>query len=172
MEALLTTAKLEAGTLSRSASELDVVDAVRQAMERLRPRARIEGARVEARLPGRPVRVRADRDHLARILDNLLNNALTYTRRTPEVAIRVTRDGTRALVRVEDNGIGIPRNQRERVFERFFRSPDPMMAKVPGIGLGLYISRGLVESHGGKLVVEKSDARSGTVFAISLPLAA
>jgi two-component system phosphate regulon sensor histidine kinase PhoR len=109
---------------------------------------------------------------LGRVLDNLLNNALTYTRRTPEVVVWISRNGGKAVVRVADNGVGIPRNERERVFERFFRSPDPMMAKVPGVGLGLYISRGLVEGHGGKLVVERSDARKGTVFAISLPLAA
>ena len=151
---------------------VDLRQVVTAAVARLAARARLLSADVSTELPDEPLIVEGNDGQLGRVLDNLLNNALTYTRRTPEVAIRVTRDGTRALVRVEDNGIGIPRNQRERVFERFFRSPDPMMAKVPGIGLGLYISRGLVESHGGKLVVEKSDARSGTVFAISLPLAA
>ena len=151
---------------------VDLRQVVTAAVARLGARAKLLSADVSTELPEEPMMVEGNDGQLGRVLDNLLNNALTYTRRPPEVAIKVSRDGSRAVVRIEDNGIGIPRNQRERVFERFFRSPDPMMAKVPGVGLGLYISRGLVESHGGRLVVEKSDARTGTVFAISLPLAA
>jgi signal transduction histidine kinase len=83
VEALLTTARLDVGALPVSASDLDVGDAVRRALDRLRPRARMEGARIEARLPDRAVSVRADAEHLARILDNLFNNALTYSRRPP-----------------------------------------------------------------------------------------
>jgi len=151
---------------------VDLRHVVTAAVARLTARAELLSADVHTQLPDEPVMVEGNDGQLGRVLDNLLNNALTYTRRTPEVLVRISRDGGKALVRVEDNGVGIPRNQRERVFERFFRSSDPMMAKVPGVGLGLYISRGLVEGHGGKLVVEKSDARKGTIFAISLPLAA
>lgn len=151
---------------------VDLRQVVTAAVSRLAPRAELLSADVRTELPDEPLMVEGNDGQLGRVLDNLLNNALTYTQRTPEVAIRMSRDGGRAVVRVEDNGVGIPKNQRERVFERFFRSSDPMMAKVPGVGLGLYISRGLVESHGGKLVVEKSDVKKGTVFAISLPLAA
>ncbi|HEV2216658.1 MAG TPA: MASE1 domain-containing protein [Candidatus Dormibacteraeota bacterium] len=149
---------------------VDLRQVVTAAVARLAPRAKLLSADVRAELPDDPMMVEANNGQLGRVLDNILNNALTYTRNTPEVAIRVTRDHGKALVRIEDNGIGIPRNERERVFERFFRSTDPMMAKVPGVGLGLYISRGLVESHGGKLVVERSDPKKGTVFALGLPL--
>src|SRR5207302_2386645 len=114
VEALLTTAKLDVGTVPRSASELDVADTVQQALDRLTPRARIEGARVEARLPDRVLRVRADQDHLARIMDNLLNNALTYSRHPAEVTVLVrARDCVEIAVR--DHGLGIPAEQRERV---------------------------------------------------------
>jgi len=169
---LLEASRLDLNPQPSSMGIVDLRQVVTAAVGRLTPRASLLSADVSTHLPDEPMMVEANNGQLGRVLDNLLNNALTYTRRAPEVAIRVSRDGGRAVVRVEDNGIGIPKNQRERVFERFFRSSDPMMAKVPGVGLGLYISRGLVEGHGGKLVVEKSDAKSGTVFAMSLPLAA
>jgi signal transduction histidine kinase len=75
----------------------------------------------------------------------------------------------RAIVRVADNGIGIPKDERERVFDRLYRVADPRVV-VPGIGLGLYISRHLAEGFGGTLVIESSSPGTGTVFALALPL--
>ena len=169
---LLEASRLDINQQRVTMGVVDLRQVVTAAVARLAARAMLLSAEVSTELPDEPMMVEGNDGQLGRVLDNLLNNALTYTRRPPEVAIRASRDSGRAVLRIEDNGIGIPKNQRERVFERFFRSSDPMMAKVPGVGLGLYISRRLVESHGGKLVVEKSDARTGTVFAISLPLAA
>ena len=169
---LLESSRLDINPTPADMGVVDLRQVVTAAVARLAARAKLLSADVLTELPDEPMMVEGNDAQLGRVLDNLLNNALTYTRRTPEVAIRMSRDGGKAIVRVEDNGVGIPKNQRERVFERFFRSPDPEMAKVPGVGLGLYISRGLIEGHGGKLIVEKSDPKRGTVFAMSLPLAA
>ena len=169
---LLEASRLEIGANSVDRTVLDLRRVVNESVGRIRARAQLLSADLHTDLPDEPVNVEANSEQLGRLIDNLLNNALTYTERKPEVAVRMSIVGTRAVVRVEDNGIGIPKNQRERVFERFYRSSDPMMAKVPGIGLGLYISRGLAEGNGGKLVVEKSDPKRGTVFALTLPLAA
>jgi signal transduction histidine kinase len=106
---------------------------------------------------------------LGRILDDLINNALTYTIRTPHVQIALSTDSRRAIVRVEDTGGGIPEHEREQVFDRLYRVADPQVV-VPGIGLGLYISRQLAESSGGSLVIESSTPGEGTVFALALPL--
>jgi two-component system sensor histidine kinase KdpD len=75
----------------------------------------------------------------------------------------------RAIVRVTDNGVGIPAGERERIFDRLYRIADPQVI-VPGIGLGLYICRRLVESYGGGVAVESSATGVGTVFAMALPL--
>jgi signal transduction histidine kinase len=83
--------------------------------------------------------------------------------------IGLTVHSRRATVRVEDNGIGIPEDERERVFDRLYRIADPQVV-VPGIGLGLYISRQLAEGFGGTLVVESSRPGNGSVFALALPL--
>jgi signal transduction histidine kinase len=81
----------------------------------------------------------------------------------------VSCEGARALVRVADNGAGIPARERERVFERFYRTNDIGFRHVAGTGLGLYISRQLAEGHGGSLAIESS-SRDGSVFVLALPL--
>jgi signal transduction histidine kinase len=75
----------------------------------------------------------------------------------------------RAIVRLEDNGVGIAEDDRERVFDRLYRVADSQIV-VPGVGLGLYISRRLAESYGGSLVVESSTPGIGSVFELALPL--
>ena len=168
---LLEASRLEIGAEHADKAIIDLRRAVNQAVARATPRADLLKAEIQTELPDDPVMVEGSSDELGRVFDNLINNALTYTERKPEVLVRMTTRNNRVVVRVEDNGIGIPKGQRERVFERFFRSSDPMMAKVPGIGLGLYISRAIVNRHGGKLVVERSDPKRGTVFAVGLPIA-
>jgi len=115
------------------------------------------------------VPVEADASRLGRVMDDLINNALTYTIRTPRVVIGLSTKSRRAILRVTDNGVGIPESERERIFDRLYRIPDPQVV-VPGIGLGLYICRRLVESFGGSVAVESSTTGAGTVFAIRLPL--
>jgi signal transduction histidine kinase len=169
VEALLTTARLEVGSLPRAAGELDVCQAVQDAAARLRPRARLEGARIEVRLPEEDVRTRADRAHVARILDNLLNNALTYSPRAARITMEV-RAGDPIQVVVRDRGQGIPPEHHERVFERFHRVEGSTSRYSPGLGLGLAISRELAQMNGGTLVLEESKPDVGSVFVLRLPL--
>ena len=115
--------------------------------------------------------VEADKGQLGRVLDNLINNGLSYSAPPARVFIDLATESHRAVVRVEDSGDGIPEEQREKVFERFYRGAGPMVAKVRGVGLGLHISRQLAEHNGGSLVIESSTLGVGTVFALALPLA-
>src|SRR5882672_398698 len=148
---------------------LDLRRVVNEAVERVQPRAVLLRAVVTVNLPSDPVPVEADTSQLGRVLDDLINNALTYTVRRPELVIGLSTHSRRAIVRVADNGIGIPKDERERVFDRLYRVADPRVV-VPGIGLGLFISRHLAEGFGGTLVVESSSPGTGTVFALALPL--
>jgi signal transduction histidine kinase len=168
VEELLTMAKLEIGNLPRFPTEVDVADAVRQAMDRLGPRARLEGARTEARLPDRALRVRADPGHLARILDNLLNNALAYSRPPADVTVAV-RAGDGVEIVVRDHGLGISPEQHGRVFERFHRLEGDGSAVCPGLGLGLSISRELAQINEGSLRLEASSPGQGSTFVLRLP---
>ena len=166
---LLDASRLEVVPPRLETEVLDLRRVVENAVERVRSRVELLRAEVTVKLPPDPVPVEADAARLGRILDDLINNALTYTVRTPQLRIALSTDSRRAILRVEDKGVGIPERERERVFDRLYRIEDPQLV-VPGIGLGLYISRRLAESSGGSLVVESSDPENGTVLALALPL--
>ncbi len=169
---LLEASRLEAKAMPRDHDQLDLRTVVEDAGERARARANLLNAEISVILPASPVPIDADEKQLGRILDNLINNGLSYTTRQPRLWISASCEGGRALVRVADNGAGIPESERERVFERFHRTSDSKFRNVTGTGLGLFIGRQLAEGHGGSLTIENSTPDEGTVFALALPLLA
>ncbi len=161
--------RLEVVDPQLGAAAVDLRKVIEDGVERARPRAELLRAEVIVNLPPNPVPVEVDEDHLGRLVDDLINNAFTYTIRTPRVVIGLSTRSRKAIVRVEDNGVGIRTAERERVFDRLYRVADPQVV-VPGLGLGLYICRQLAQSYGGSLVVESSAPGKGSVFALALPL--
>jgi signal transduction histidine kinase len=168
VETLVTAARLEGGSLPRSIAPLDVAQAVREAVERVRPRARLEGAQIDVRAPECDVVARADGGHVARILDNLLNNALTYSESPASVTVEL-RPRNPVEVAVRDLGQGIPPDHHDRVFERFHRVDGVAYRPGAGLGLGLSISRELARLNGGALELERSAPGRGSVFVLRLP---
>jgi signal transduction histidine kinase len=116
-----------------------------------------------------PAIVDADPRHLSRILDNLLTNALKYSEPGSQITFRVERWADQARVSITDRGIGISPDDLPRLFQRGFRGRDGIR-KSPGLGLGLYISRFLVEAHGGRIWAE-STLGAGSTFYVELPVA-
>jgi signal transduction histidine kinase len=167
---LLEASRIEADAIPRSLDQLDLRALAQEASERGQPRAELLGGEITTALPYEPVLVEADGKQVGRILDNLVNNGLSYTTRPPRITISVSSEAGRAIVRVADNGAGIPDSDRERVFERFQRTNDPAFSEASGTGLGLFISRQLAEGHGGSLAIESSTPGMGTVFALAIPL--
>ena len=113
-----------------------------------------------------PVVGRWDRDRLEHVIANLLLNAVKFGRGKP-VRVRVERQGDRALLSVQDQGIGIAREDQERIFQRFERAVPTR--QYGGLGLGLWIASEFVEAHGGRIRVE-SEAGRGSTFTVELPL--
>jgi HAMP domain-containing protein/signal transduction histidine kinase len=167
---LLTAARIEGGTVPTDTKTLDLREMARQAIARAEARVGLLKAEVFYDEPDEPVAVNADREQLARIIDNLINNALTYTTGAPWVHLSVTNASGPTLT-VEDHGVGIPKDKHEKIFERFFRIDDPGLGPQPGTGLGLFISRELAERHGGSLSLERSDLAKGSTFVLRLPAA-
>ena len=165
---LLTAARIEGGRVPIETKTLDLREMARQAIARAEARAGLLRAELIYSEPDEPVLVNADREQLARIIDNLMNNALTYTAERPWVKVSVLNDKGPALV-VEDEGVGIPADKREKIFERFYRIDDPNIGPQVGTGLGLFISRELAERHGGTLTLERSDVGKGSTFMVRLP---
>jgi len=114
--------------------------------------------------------VEADTDLIAQVLRNLATNAVKHNREGGWVEVRLTHDESAALLTVANSGKGIPPEDRERVFERFYRADPSRGRKVDGVGLGLSLAREIVRAHGGGLQLEES-GEDRTVFAMALPLA-
>lgn len=170
MDDLLEAARIDTGAVEWNRRPLDLREIVQEAAKRAQPRADLIGARIQVEVPRNPIEVEASAEQLGRILDNLINNGFAYSTRAPRLSVTASTNGERAMVRVADNGVGIPHAQRERVFEPFLRSRDPRFDDVPGSGLGLYISRQLAQAQGGSLAIESSDLEEGTTFMLVLPL--
>jgi two-component system, OmpR family, phosphate regulon sensor histidine kinase PhoR len=115
--------------------------------------------------------VSGDAERLAQVIDNIFNNAIKFTPRGGRVACRILRDGDQAVVQISDTGRGIPPEELEDVFVKFFRSPGVQSDAIPGTGIGLAISKAIVEAHGGTIDLD-SMVGVGTTFQIRLPLAA
>jgi len=168
---ILMAARLEEEeALAVRVKRLDLRTLVREAVERAQPRVAMVEARLTYELPAQPVMVDADPDHVGRILDNLLNNALSYSESTPVVKLSVTSD-PEPQVRVTDNGWGIAAVDWKRIFERFVRLDEPARMHVPGTGLGLAIARDLAERYGGEVILEDSEPGRGSTFGLHFPAA-
>jgi signal transduction histidine kinase len=168
VDELLLAARIETGRVPIRPSHVDLRDVVESAADRNHPLAVMLGGEIVTDLPGRPVEIETDTDHLGRVLDNLIRNGLSYSTDPPFVRLALS-GGARPKITVEDRGIGIPSEFRDRIFERFFRVDDGSRAPEPGTGLGLYISRDLVHRLGGSLVLESSETGKGSVFSVELP---
>jgi len=119
-------------------------------------------------LPDDPVVIDGDRDRLAQVIGNLLSNAIKYSPAGGTVRVHIELDGDRVVLFVNDQGMGIDEEDREHVFEKFFRSSEAS-ARISGTGLGLAVAREIVETHGGEIRVQ-SEPGSGSTFWIELPL--
>jgi signal transduction histidine kinase len=166
---LLSRADSEALNLRRE--PLDLAALTQETAGRLAPRAQGQGLvlEVHAALPLPPVL--GDPDRIEQVVVNLLDNAIKYSPRGGRIVIRVTPGaGGAVCVSVEDEGIGIPAAELERIGERFYRADKARSRAQGGSGLGLAIARALVEAHGGRLWLESQEGR-GTTASFSLPTA-
>lgn len=123
--------------------------------------------RVEVELEERPLPVRGDRNRLAQVVGNLLSNAIKYSPDGGVVGLAAERHEHGVRVTVRDEGLGIPSDQQDRIFTKFFRG-DAGATGITGTGLGLAVSREIVEAHGGRIGFD-SDAGSGSTFWLELP---
>jgi signal transduction histidine kinase len=123
---------------------------------------------IESQLDDQAAMVRGDATRIGQAIDNLLSNAIKFTPRGGNVTITVTDDAKNIFVRLTDTGMGIPANELDQLFSRFFRASTATRAAVPGVGLGLTITKAIIDAHGGDLDVE-SEVGIGTTFIVRLP---
>jgi signal transduction histidine kinase len=172
IEDLLQIARLRAGRVELWRSKVDVRDVVSRAVRAIEPLLSIHRQRLEVFMPPASVDASVDAEKLGRVLRNLLGNAQKYGRDGGVIRVTLERQATEVCLSVIDDGAGIPLEEHERIFERFYRVSEGLSGSASvgpmGSGLGLAIARGLVELHGGRLWVESSPG-AGSTFRVSLP---
>ena len=164
---LLDASRVEAGRLALhpEPTRLDsLVEHVLHTMEGHRGKHSVHFER-----PPEPLEVRVDPYRLEQVIANLVENAFKYSPDGGAIRVALARRGDVALLSVEDRGIGIPQDQQKLLFDRFFRARNVSARSYGGLGLGLYISRDIVERHGGRIWVE-SEVGQGSTFYVALPL--
>jgi signal transduction histidine kinase len=168
---LLTLAGLDSDGPAWSRAEVDLRLLVEQAEDSLRPMVRERDLTVSFEVPSTPVTVLGDAIQLERVLLNLLSNAVKFTPDGGAVSTILSTEDGEACVSVADTGIGIPHEEQDALFQKFFRASTAQDLAIQGTGLGLSIVAGIVAVHGGRIGVE-STSGDGTTFSVRLPLAA
>lgn len=154
-------------------SIVDVGDLVRECLELTRVRYNLseDALHYADTLNGERACVSGDADEIRAAVSNLLDNAVKYSDKQVNVCVDVGAPDKNIIVRIIDQGIGIPAGQHKRIFNRFYRAPGRFMVRVKGTGLGLFIVRSIVRKHGGRVFAESKGLGQGSTFTIKLPRA-
>lgn len=167
---LLEVARLQAGRLKLDRRPMDLSLLAHEAVESFGDPARQAGIRLDLRT-GPPLMVDADPKRLIQVMFNLLSNALKFTPTGGQISVELTCDETDAIVRVRDTGRGMKAEDIGKLFNPFSQIADGSEVTQPGSGLGLFICRGILEQHGGRVWAESPGPGQGSVFTFALPLA-
>lgn len=168
---LLSLTAIETGNFTLLRSPVDVAGIVGEAVAAGRDKAAARSIEIaySEELPEKPKQALADRDALAIVFSNLIDNAIKYTREQGHVRVQVAQDGIYVAVRVEDDGIGMSPEELDKAFDEFYRAKNEYTADIPGTGLGLSLVKRLIELHQGQISAE-SVAGKGSAFTVRLPL--
>jgi len=166
---ILDFSRIEAGAKEYDFRETDIADLVRNTLDAYRFQIEQQGFAFEQNIDSSIPPVHVDREAIARALVNLVNNALKYSADEKFLCVKLYRANGALKIEVIDRGIGITRREQSKIFEKFYRTGDPLVHNTKGSGLGLALVRHITVAHGGEVAVESTPGK-GSKFTLSLPL--
>ena len=166
---LLDLSKLDAGNLSLDPTEGDIIRFLNVILSSFNAHAQDQGIRYDYNVPDRALWVSIDRDKLEKILYNLLSNAFKFTSKGGSVSAVVTHDQNQLQLKIQDTGEGISPEELERIFDRFYQVDSSQTRSQDGTGIGLALTKELVQLMGGEIIVE-SEVQKGSTFTVTLQL--
>lgn len=166
---LLTLSQLDGDKQRLNCTAFDLMELTRGIAEKLSMNAGAHGHRLNFIPRSEPFTFFGDRDRIEQVITNIVSNAIKYTPDGGKIDVECGSDGQNALIRVTDNGIGIPREDLPHIFERFYRVDKARSRQSGGTGLGLAIAREITQRHGGEITID-SHMPEGTAVSIVLPL--
>jgi two-component system CheB/CheR fusion protein len=171
VEDLLDLGRINTGSLKLRREHMDPRKAMQDAAEAIEPMVRAKGQQLTLRTDHAPFLINGDPMRITQVFSNLLHNASKFTPRGGHIEVGCTMDGDAVHIHVTDNGIGIPPEQREQIFDMFTQVDPEERAKAGGgLGIGLHLVKRLVEMHSGSVAVEDGAKGNGTRFTITLPV--
>jgi len=170
VENLLSVSRIEKSIFSINMKPSDLVPAIKTAVDNVRPQATVKQQTITVMVPDQLPVVLGDVFRLGQVILNFIANAVNYTQKGGVITVKAERKDSTLQVSVIDNGQGIPKASQEKLFTKFFRASGALESGAKGTGLGLYISKSIIESHKGKIWVESEEGK-GSTFAFSLPIA-
>jgi len=168
---LLDVSRITRGKLELRLQKMSLADAIAVAVETVRSVIEAQGHELIVRVQPEVLEVEGDPDRLTQVLANLLSNSAKYTHRGGRITLTLERANTDAVISVQDNGVGIPPNALEHVFDLFSQVPPQGSRGVGGLGIGLWLVRTLVQMHRGSISAFSEGPGKGSTFTIRLPLA-
>ncbi|HSQ19572.1 MAG TPA: HAMP domain-containing sensor histidine kinase [Blastocatellia bacterium] len=166
---ILDFSRIEAGRKEYEFRETDIGDLVHNTLDSYRYQIEQQGFAFEEKIDDNLPPVTVDREAVARAVVNLVNNALKYSADDKFLGVKLYRDNGAVKLEVVDHGIGIARRDQSKIFEKFYRTGDPLVHNTKGSGLGLSLVRHITEAHGGEIEVDSTPGK-GSRFVLSFPL--
>jgi signal transduction histidine kinase len=166
---LLDVARIDQGKLILNKEKINIINIIAEIIKNNNILAKASNVEINFIKPDEIPEIVGDKKRMGVVIDNLISNAVKYIEKKGFVEIKVEADNKNITVYVKDSGVGIPDNQQDKVFQKFFRSNNAVRYQTEGTGLGLYISKNIVEQSGGKMRF-KSIEGIGSDFWFSLPI--
>ena len=167
---LLDISRIESGRIQMEQAPISILDIVTQRIDEIRPQADEKSIRLDLTAPESVAQIFGDEARMGQVFTNLIGNAIKFTPNNGEVSVKVEADGNLLHVEVIDTGPGIPPEERQKIFDKFYQLSDISTRQQGGSGLGLSISKSIVEAHGGKLWIDDGNQGKGSNFQFVLPL--
>ena len=168
VEKILQLAKIERNGLKLKTETIDLPQLLRTVTESVKIRLNELGGNIEIPPNVGPLKIKADKVHLTNTLHNLLDNAIKYCQKEPNIAIQIIKKSQHLLLSIQDNGIGINKENIQRVFDKFYRIPTGNVHNVKGFGLGLFYVKEVVSAHGWQVNIKSEDGK-GTEVVLKIP---
>ena len=167
---LLDISRIESGRIQMEQESISILEIVTQRLEEIRPQADEKSIRLALTAPEWVPTILGDEARMGQVFTNLIGNAIKFTPDNGEVSVKVEVDGNLLHVEVIDTGPGIPAEERQKIFDKFYQLSDISTRQQGGSGLGLSITKSIVEAHGGKLWIDDGNQGKGSNFQFVLPL--
>ena len=171
LQSLLEISKLETGLIQLDQKTLPIMDTIISAVNRTYPKAAEKGIELifDCNESLEHCALTQDKRWLGEAIINVLDNAIKYSPEHSKITIRLQKRTGFVRIEIEDQGIGIPQSEYHKIFQRFYRGTAPEVREKSGTGIGLYLSRQIIEQHGGTITVASGKVRKGSTFLIQLP---